>query len=434
MRPYSIIYKKRNGVKLEDDEIDFMVSRYSSGELPDYQMSAFLMAAFLKGLDKDETVQLTKAMIASGRTLDLTGLPGIKVDKHSTGGVGDGTSLVLAPLVASCGAVVPMMSGRGLGHTGGTLDKLESIRGFRTDLSVTEFLDKLGDIGVAMIGQTADVAPADKKIYALRDVTATVDSISLISASIMSKKIAEGCDALLLDVKSGSGAFMKSLGGARALAQSMINIGRSFGIDVRAVVTDMNQPLGNCVGNAIELKHAIEVLKGGGAPDFVELVMELGARMVVMAGKKPDNKSARRLLLENLANGNALKKFGRIIESQGGEPGVIDEPDKYLPQAGSSEAVPSAAAGFVDYINTEQIGLAAIELGAGRRKKEDAIDLAAGITGLKKLGDKVEINEPLAVMHFGAGRSSKEAAALIAGAYKIAPEKPKPQKLIYEEL
>lgn len=434
MQIYDIICKKRNGHKLSEEEIKHAVAGYTAGTIHDYQMSALLMAMYLKGMDKKETLALTEAMIESGDTADLSDIPGIKVDKHSTGGVGDGTSLVLAPLVASCGVVVPMMSGRGLGHTGGTLDKLESIPGFNVNLPEIEFKRILGKIGVAMIGQTEKICPADKKLYALRDVTATVDCISLISASIMSKKIAEGMDALILDVKTGSGAFMKSHEDAELLAKTMLDIGKGAGKKMRALITDMNQPLGNAVGNSLEMLQSIDVLKGGGPEDFVELTIELGARMLMLAGIEKDADKAKNVLHRNLSNGKALEKFKELVELQGGDERVTEIPEKLLYVSADRQEIPAPQSGYVQKINTSEIGMASVLLGAGRTAKEELIDYGAGIMIHKKIGDKVEKGEPVAELYFGANAKRNEAIIKVLSAYTIGASKPKKTKLIYKEL
>jgi pyrimidine-nucleoside phosphorylase/thymidine phosphorylase len=428
------IYRKRRGERLSTDEIRCIVSRYTAGAIPDYQMSAFLMAVVLRGMDAAETAALTQAMTESGDVIDLSDIPGVKVDKHSTGGVGDGISLVLAPLAASAGVVVPMMSGRGLAHTGGTLDKLESIPGFRTDLNVDEYRGLLRRIGVAMVGQTDRVAPADKKIYALRDVTATVDSLPLISASIMCKKLAEGCDALVLDVKTGSGAFMQTLDEARALATAMVGIGSSCGKKIIALITNMNQPLGNAVGNALEIAQAIEVLKGGGPSDFIELTLELGVRMLLLGGIEKDKDRARARLVRCINSGSALAKFAQLIEGQGGDPRVIDRPDVVLPRAPEETMVISAQAGYVAAIDTRAVGMAAVMLGAGRATKDDRLDYGAGIIIRKKLGDRVESNEPLATLRHGARPGAAEARDRVLGAYRICENKLSLPPLVYEEI
>ncbi|HRY30624.1 MAG TPA: thymidine phosphorylase, partial [Elusimicrobiota bacterium] len=363
MNAYDIIFKKRNGGELSREEIEFFVKGVTAGDLPPEQAAAWLMAAFLKGLTKKEMVSLTTAMTHSGEILDLASVPGDKVDKHSTGGVGDGTSLVLAPLLSASGVVVPMMSGRALGHTGGTLDKLEAIPGFRVDLTADEFRRQLSSVGCAMIGQTAQVAPADKKLYALRDVTATVDSVTLIAASIMSKKLAEGTNALVLDVKTGSGAFMQKMKDARALAAAMTAIGNGAGVKTVALITNMDQPLGGVAGNALEIRQAVEVLKGGGPADFCELILTLGAWMLVLVKKARQPGEARKSLEPLLRDGRALEKFRDMVRAQGGDPAVADKPEALLPRARFQGAVPARRAGYVVKMDTRAIGMLVSGLG-----------------------------------------------------------------------
>jgi pyrimidine-nucleoside phosphorylase len=434
MNVYDIIYKKRNSGKLSPEEIRYLVEGYTSGIIPDYQMSALLMAALIRGMDNEETAVMTDAMTCSGTVLDLSDIPGVKVDKHSTGGVGDGTSLIIAPLAACNGVIVPMMSGRGLGHTGGTLDKLESIPGFNVHLDEKDYRRQLASIGAAMIGQSEHIAPADRKLYALRDVTATVDCISFISASIMSKKLSEGCDALVLDVKTGSGAFMQQRDDAKRLAETMVAIGKNKGKKVQAVITDMNQPLGNTVGNALEIIQAIDVLKGKGPADFIEVSLELTARMLVLANKENDIAAAKRQLGKCLRNGSALEKFRQIVEAQGGDSRVVDTPQAILPQAAYSKDIYSSTAGFVCAIDTRSIGLAAILIGAGRKTKEDSIDYSAGFVIHKKQGDRVEADEPLVTMYYNDTTSTNEAARIIAAAYRIDAQKPASWPLLYDEI
>jgi pyrimidine-nucleoside phosphorylase len=429
-----ILAKKRDGSALSADEIRFFVDGYTAGAIADYQMSALLMAIEIRGMAGDETTALTRAMLLSGEVMDFSDIPGVKVDKHSTGGVGDGISLALAPLVASCGAVVPMMSGRCLGHTGGTLDKLESIPGFRVCLTPAECRKQLANIGVALFGQTETVAPADKKIYALRDVTATVESIALISASIMSKKLAEGCDALLLDVKTGSGAFMKNKDDARLLAQTMLSLGKSCGKKMAALITDMNQPLGNAVGNSLEVSQAIDILNGKGPADAAALTMELGARMLLLSGIARDTRSAKSMLEDALKKGRAREKFREIIEAQGGDVRVLDDPLKVLPHAKYTKDACAEKTGYVASIDTRAVGMASVLLSAGRLKKEDTIDPGAGIIVRKKIGDHVEAGEPLAVLHYSNDRNLVEAKQMLNGAYMIGDTRPELPPLIHEEL
>lgn len=415
MRTTDIIAAKRDGAELVERDIRDLVRDYVEGDVPDYQMSAFLMAAYIRGLSFAETTALTRAMIDSGAKLDLSSIPGIKVDKHSTGGVGDKTTLVVVPALAACGLKVPKMSGRGLGFTGGTLDKLESIPGFTTDLSRDRFVRQVADIGAALAGQTPDIVPADKKIYALRDVTATIDSIPLIAASVMSKKIACGADVILLDVKVGSGAFMKTIESARELARTMIAIGEGLGRKVGAALTDMSQPLGRAVGNALEVREAIDTLHGSGPVDFAELCIELTARLLNLAGFGSPDQSRRRAQ-DVIASGAALSKFGEIARAQGGDPSVLEDPS-LLPQAAITHMVKSDAAGVVSAIDTAQIGVAASMLGAGRERKEDTIDPAVGIIVEKKLGDRVDAGDAIAIINANDPARIPEAESLIRTAY-----------------
>ena len=375
MRPLDIIRKKRDGGELSADEIQFLVRAYTNDEIPDYQMAAWLMAVLIRGMTGPELSALTSAMLHSGEVLDLSDLPGAKIDKHSTGGVGDKTSLIIAPVVAAAGVTVPMISGRGLGHTGGTLDKLQSIPGFNINLSLSEFRRVLKACGCGLIGQTAEIAPADKKLYALRDVTATVESPNLICASIMSKKLAEGIDGLVLDVKTGCGAFMKTEKDSVHLAELMVETGERMGKKMVALITDMDQPLGLKVGNALEVEECIEVMKGGGPADLLEVSIELSAWMFFLAGRSPSVDQGRRLASELIANQSALKKFREIITEQGGDASVIDDP-KRLPQARHQSPFLSPSTGFVGSIQCEQVGVASLVLGGGREKKEDVIDPA----------------------------------------------------------
>lgn len=398
MRMIDIIEKKRNGKELATEEINFFVKGYTEGTIPDYQASALAMAIYFQDMSDREIADLTIAMVHSGETLDLSAIPGIKVDKHSTGGVGDTTTLVLAPLVAALGVPVAKMSGRGLGHTGGTIDKLESIQGFHVEITTDQFIDLVNREKVAIIGQTAELAPADKKLYALRDVTATVDSIPLIASSIMSKKIAAGADAIVLDVTTGAGAFMKNEEDAIRLAETMVRIGNHVGRKTMAVISDMSQPLGYAIGNALEVKEAIDTLKGEGPDDLTELVLALGSQMVVLAGKATTLEEARNMLKEAIASGAGLAKFKKFVANQGGDPSVIDHPEK-LPQAKYAIDLPAITSGYVSQMVADQIGVAAMMLGAGRATKEDKIDFAVGIVLRKKVGDRVEAGEPLATIY-----------------------------------
>ncbi|MEE6711212.1 pyrimidine-nucleoside phosphorylase [Pediococcus acidilactici] len=398
MRMVDVIDHKRNGSALTKEEISAFVEGYTNGEIPDYQASALLMAIYFNGMTDEEQANLTMQMLNSGDRLDLSDIPGIKVDKHSTGGVGDKTSIPLAPMVAALGIPVPMISGRGLGHTGGTLDKLEAIPGFEVERSEAEFKKQVRDIKVAIVGATGNVAPADKKIYALRDVTDTVDSIPLIAGSIMSKKIASGTDALVLDVKTGTGAFMKEEADAVKLANALVKIGKSVGMNCMALISDMNQPLGNMVGNALEIQESIAILKGEGPEDITELVMTLGSQMVVLAKKAATLTEARAKLEEVVANGSALEVFRQMIIAQGGDPRVIEDPT-LMPQAKYHFELPALQAGYVTKMTADEIGIAAMLLGGGRQAKTDVIDYAVGIELHKKVGDAVAEGESLLTIH-----------------------------------
>ncbi len=433
-----LIAKKRDGHVLTREEIEFFVSGVTKNTIPDYQASSFLMAAFIRGLSPQETSFLTQAMIESGEVLNLSAVPGAKVDKHSTGGVGDGISLVLAPLVAACGVPVPMISGRALGHTGGTLDKLESIPGFRTNLSKEEFIRQMQELGLCMIGQTSEIAPADKKIYALRDVTGTVESIPLISASIMSKKIAEGCDALVLDVKTGSGAFMKDKKSARALAKCMLGIGRRARKKMAAVITDMNQPLGKMIGNALEIEQAVRILKGEEdrlTQDFVLLTEVLGGWMLCLGGAAKTSQDGLEKIKNARQDGSGLKKFKDMVRAQGGDASVCDDPRAILPHAKIKKAVVSPWKGFVNLLEARSIGLSALLLGAGRETQESVIDASAGIILHKKVGDAVERGETIAELLTtnNAGDLVRAQEKFLSG-LKVTKTKPKPIRLIHQVL
>ena len=427
LRPLDVITKKRDGKELSAAEIDYFVQEYTRGEIPDYQVSAWLMAVILRGMTRAETAALTNAMLLSGETLDLSEFPAAKIDKHSTGGVGDKTSLVLAPLVAAAGVFVPMISGRGLGHTGGTLDKLESIPGFNVNLSVDQFRRVLGDCGCAMIGQTAEIAPADRKLYALRDVTATVESPYLICASIMSKKLAEGIDALVLDVKTGSGAFMKQEEDAAFLAELMVETGRLVGKQVVALITDMNQPLGTHVGNSLEVIEALEILRGGGPDDLRELCLDLAGWMLCLGriAKTPEQGRAESEKL--IKSGAALEKFRRMIELQGGDARVVDSPSR-LPRAQHTIDVAATSVGFVAEIDCQAIGVASVIIGGGRNKKEDCVDPAVGIIVHRKLGDAVSAGDALCTIHYNSETQAGEAAALLYNSFRIAKDPPARKK------
>jgi pyrimidine-nucleoside phosphorylase len=418
MRAVDLIRKKRDSGEHSREEIDFLVSGYTHGEIPDYQMAAWLMAVWIRGINRSELASLTEAMLCSGQVLNLARIPGRKVDKHSTGGVGDKTSLILAPIVAAGGLTVPMISGRGLGHTGGTLDKLESIPGFNVNLSLEEFFRVLRECGMGLIGQTAEIAPADKKIYALRDATSTVENSGLICASIMSKKLAEGIDALVLDVKTGSGAFMKREEDSVLLAELMVETGVRMGKKVVALITDMNQPLGRMAGHSNEIAECLDVLGGGGPADLVELSLELSAWMFFLGDRTKSLDDGRLLAEAMISTGEAKKKFKQSISLQGGNERIVDDP-QLLPQARSHVDVRSPSAGFITATNCEQLGTALATLGGGREKKEDSIDPAVGLEFHKRIGDRVEKGEPLATIHYNSGRKLAEAESLIAASYEI---------------
>lgn len=429
MRMYDIIQKKKKGNALTGDEIRFMTEGYVKGEIPDYQMSALLMAVCFQGMTKEETLALTLAMRDSGEVLDLSGIQGIKVDKHSTGGVGDKTSLVLAPMTAALGIPVAKMSGRGLGHTGGTIDKLECFPGFSTALTREQFCRNVNRMNMAIMGQTADLAPADKKLYALRDVTATVDQLSLIAASIMSKKLAAGADAVVLDVKTGNGAFMKEEKDAFALAEEMVEIGKSAGKKMSAVITDMDQPLGNAVGNSLEVKEAILALNGLGPKDLMEVVYALGAEMVLAAGKADTKEGAEELLKQTIQKKTALDKLAEFVEAQGGERRYVYQPE-LLPAAGIQMQVINTETGYVGGIQAEEIGLASLILGGGRVAKDSPIDLSVGILLHKKRGQTVQPGEALATVYANDMEKAKEAYGKIVRAYSILPEAPEELPMI----
>lgn len=417
MRMVDLIQKKKQGEVLTAEEIDFAVQGYTKGEIPDYQMSAFLMAIYFKGMNKEETSNMTMSFVNSGDKVDLSAIEGIKVDKHSTGGVGDKISLIVIPLVASVGVPIAKMSGRGLGHTGGTIDKLESIEGFRTELSSEEFINNVNKYKMAITGQSGNLTPADKKIYALRDVTATVDSIPLIASSIMSKKIASGSDAIVLDVKVGSGAFMKTVEEARKLARTMVEIGKHLNRRTVAVITDMNQPLGHEVGNANEVREAIEVLKGKGSEDETTVALTIASHMSVLGGAFKEFDEAFKSLSEIIKSGRAIEKLKELVKIQGGNPEVIENIE-LLPVAKNHFEVKSSVKGFVAAIEAENIGISAMLLGAGRKTKEDSIDFAAGITIVKKVGEKVNVGDTLCVLHTNLSQCD-EAEAMIRKAYTI---------------
>jgi pyrimidine-nucleoside phosphorylase len=429
--PQHVIARKRDGAELDRGEIEAFVKGSADGSWADYQLSALLMAIFLRGMTPRETGFLTEAMLRSGIVADLSGIRAPKADKHSTGGVGDKVSLHLAPMVASCGVVVPMISGRGLGHTGGTLDKLESIPGFRVGLSIAEYRSQLERIGVAMIGQTAELAPADRKLYALRDVTATVECIPLICASILSKKLAAGIDVLVLDVKFGRGAFMRDRARARELAVTITTVAKAMGKPARAVLTAMNEPLGHSVGNALEVAESIGCLKGSGAGDLMEVTYAIGEQMLVLAGAAATPAQARARLQQSVSSGAALAKFREMAAAQGGDAGVADDPAR-LAQARSVKPVVGKRAGFVTDVDALGVALAALHLGAGRARAEDRIDPAVGVAGLVKIGDPVKAGEVLCQVHVNDDRSANEAVEILERAIVIGDAAPAPAKLVDE--
>ena len=433
MRAVDVIQRKRDGSELTPEEIDFLIAGYARGEVPDYQAAAFAMAVFFKGMTAAETVALTGSMMRTGEVLDLGELPGPKADKHSTGGVGDKTSLVLAPLVAACGVYVPMISGRGLGHTGGTLDKLESIPGFDVHLTLARFRSVLRECGLGLIGQTPEIAPADRKLYALRDVTATVESLPLISASIMSKKMAEGIDALVLDVKCGDGAFLRSRAEARALAETMLGIGRGMNKKLAALLTDMDQPLGRTAGNALEVAESIETLKGRGPKDLESLSIELAAWMVELAGAATSLDAARARVRDALASGAGLERFRRVIELQGGNPRVCDDPS-LLPQSRDTVVVRSERDGRVARLAARAFGHATMLLGGGRETVASTIDPAVGFVFHKKVGDPVAIGEPIVTVHLGPSSRRDAALAALKPAIVVAAEAPARGPLVLDVL
>ena len=430
MRIYDIIRKKRDKEELTKEEIEFFVDKYSKGEIPDYQASALLMAIYLNKMNKEETAYLTEAMMNSGEVMDLSAINGVKVDKHSTGGVGDKTTIALAPLMAACGVPVAKMSGRGLGHTGGTLDKLESIPGFSIEMTSKKFIDSVNDIKIAVCGQTASIAVADKKMYALRDVTATVDNISLIAASIMCKKLASGADAIVLDVKTGDGAFMKTLDDSFALAKEMVEIGTAMNRETIAIISDMDEPLGSAVGNSLEVIEAIEALKGRGPKDFMTLCETLGSYMLVSSKIASDYEDGVKRIKEALESGAALEKFKEFVANQGGNPKVADD-YSLLPKASHIVEIKSDKTGFIEKIEAETVGVSAMILGAGRETKDDELDLSAGIILKKKVGDFVNEGDTLALMHFNRENKFEDAKERLKNSYVISEDKSEPKKLIY---
>src|SRR6266581_1082211 len=429
MRTVDLIQRKRDGEELAPEEIEFLVVGYTNGDIPDYQMSSFLMAVFFSGMSDREVSRLTECMLRSGDTVDLSDIPGVKVDKHSTGGVGDKTSFIVAPLAAAAGVVVPMMSGRALGHTGGTLDKLESIPGFRTDLTAEEFQKQLAELGLCFIGQTERLVPADRKLYGLRDVTGTVESIPLISSSIMSKKLAEGIDALVLDVKVGDGAFMKKQVDARHLAAMMVGIGRRLDKKVQALITDMNQPLGYAIGNALEVMEVSQTLQKAGPADLTRLSLELAARMIFLGKITPTLDEARKLAEDKLMDGSAYRKLKQVVEAQGGNPQALDR-FELLPNATGMREILSPRAGFVSAIMAEDIGRASSMMGAGRSRKEDVIDPAVGVILEVKVGEKVEAGSVLCRLYYTAEENLDEAADLVEDAFRISGARPEERELI----
>lgn len=430
MRMYDIIFKKRQGHTLTKEEIQYFIKGYTKGDIPDYQASAFMMALFFQKMNTEETVLLTEAMAKSGDTLDLSNIKGIKVDKHSTGGVGDTTTLILGPMVAAAGAPVAKMSGRGLGHTGGTIDKLESFKGFQTEISEKDFIGNVNKIKLSIASQTGDLAPADKKLYALRDVTATVDNLSLIAASIMSKKLAAGADAIVLDVKTGSGAFMKSLEESIDLAKTMVDIGNKMGKETIAVISNMDQPLGRAVGNALEVVEAIETLRGKGPKDLYELCLVLGSQMLVLAKVAEDEKQARRKLEGVIKDGSALEKLKEFVEIQGGDAKAVDQVE-LLPQARFIVDILSPQDGFVKNIEAEKIGKCALLLGAGRETKDSVIDLGVGIYLEKKVGQTVKKGEILARIYSNQAEKIDRAKKMLLTAYRYSQQKQACPKLIH---
>ena len=429
IHPAELIQRKRDGAELSADEIAELVLAYVRDEVPDYQMAAFCMAVYFQGLTPGETHALTEAMVRSGETIDLSALGRKVVDKHSTGGVGDKTSIVLGPIVAACGVPFAKMSGRGLGHTGGTLDKLESIPGFGIELGSEQFLRQVRELGMAIIGQTADLVPADKRLYALRDVTATVDIIPLIASSIMSKKIAGGADAIVLDVKVGDGAFMKTPDAARELAEAMVELGRRAGREVVCELTDMDQPLGRAVGNALEIRECVATLRGEGPPDLVELALGASAHLLALSDLGINADQGRARAEAALASGSAFELYERWVHAQGGDPSL-----EALPTAPVVEVVPAPEAGYVDAIAATDVGLAALHLGAGRATKEDEIDHAVGIVCLAKRGDQVEAAQPLAEVHAREENSARRGVAELQACYRIGPEAPEPRPIVLDVL
>ncbi len=433
MIPQWIIERKRDGHALSEEEIRFFINGFTLGEIPDYQMAAMAMAIYLKGMDAAEIAVLTDAMMRSGDVMDLSAIRKPKVDKHSTGGVGDKVSLILAPMTACCGLAVPMVSGRGLGITGGTLDKLSSVPGYRCDLSTEELLKVVDTCGCCITGQTGELAPADKRLYALRDVTATVPSIALITASIMCKKMAEGIDSLVLDVKWGAGAFMKTVEDARLLANSMVSVGREMGKGVSALITAMNQPLGRCAGNALEIRETLDCLAGKPGGDLMEVTLTLGERMLLLAKRAPDAAAARRMLLATIRSGQALAKFREMMQLQGADVRALDNPD-LLPTAAIQKPFNAPRGGYIAGISAEQIGRACLMMGAGRKRTDDGIDYAVGVSDLAKVGDRVESGQPLLVIHANDALKLEEAERLVEQAFTFSDEPVEIQPLVADQI
>lgn len=429
MRMYDLIMKKRNGGALSDAEINYMIEEYTADRIPDYQMSAMMMAVYFRGMNAQETTALTMAMAHSGEMMDLSAISGVKVDKHSTGGVGDKTSIALTPMVAACGVKIAKMSGRGLGHTGGTIDKLESFEGFTTGIPAEHFVQQVNEIGVSIMGQTLDIAPADKKLYALRDVTATVDNMSLIASSIMSKKLASGADAIVLDVKTGSGAFMKQEEDAFALAKEMVTLGNMAGRKTIAIVSDMDQPLGYAVGNALEVEEAIATLRGEGPEDFTQLCMTLGAYMLIAAGAAQTEEEAKQKLSAVIQDQSALKKLAEFVEAQGGSPKAVYD-TSLLPKAAAVEEIVSAQEGYVKKIDCDEIGICSLILGGGRETKESKIDLSVGLVLHKKVGDYVKEGESLAAIYANDKNKLEAAKERFLKAYHMDDKQPERLPLI----
>lgn len=432
MRMYDLIQKKRDGGALTEGEIRFLVSGVVDGSIPDYQLSAMMMAIYFQGLTAKETAILTDAMAHSGDVVDLSAIRGVKVDKHSTGGVGDKTTLVIAPIVASCGVPVAKMSGRGLGHTGGTVDKMESIPGLRTSIGQEEFARIVNEVGICVVGQSGNLAPADKKLYALRDVTATVESKPLIAASIMSKKIAAGADCILLDVKTGSGAFMKTVEDAIDLAKIMVEIGSHVGRTTAALITDMDRPLGHAVGNSLEVVEAIRTLQGMGPADLTEVCLQLAAGLLELAGKG-DHAACVQMAKEAISSGRALAKLREMVAAQGGDPSYIDRPELF-PKAAVEYVVRCPKAGYITHINTQQVGIASVVLGAGREIKDAPIDHSAGILLHKNIGDRVEEGEPLALLFTGEGKRARDGEKTLLAAFAIGRERPVVPPLVHAKV